>query len=50
MYKDEDSWKNNCKYCPFFEDCKSRRSTKECTEFLNEEMNKSLIRYLKNKN
>lgn len=38
------NWRDNCKHCPFFEECKSNRSAEECKSFLNKEAIKNLKR------
>lgn len=43
MSANNKNWRDNCRHCPFFEDCKSSKSEEECSEFLNKV---SSIRYL----
>lgn len=44
------NWRDNCVYCPVFEECKSQRSEEECESFLNKKMIESICKYLfKNK-
>lgn len=46
MSANNKNWRDNCRHCPFFEDCKSSKSEEECSEFLNKEMIKSFKKYL----
>lgn len=45
-YNVNKNWRDNCKYCPAFEDCNSSKSEKECRDFLNMEAIKNLKRLL----
>lgn len=40
------NWRDNCRHCPFFEDCKSTKSEEECSNFLNRQMIKSFKKCL----
>lgn len=44
MIPKKENWRDNCHYCPHFDQCRSSKSAEECKAFLDKEITKSLLK------
>lgn len=45
----KENWKDNCRFCLFFDKCQATKTAEECTKFLDNEMKKQIAKLLHKK-
>lgn len=39
------NWRDNCRHCPYFEECRSEKSAEECKSFLDNIAMNNLLKF-----
>lgn len=47
MILKKENWRDNCRHCPHFDQCRSSKSAEECKAFLDKEVTKNLLKFAK---